>query len=221
MTHQTHLDRAYDAKTAQYFANARRDLVDPLPVNRDLRVLELGCGNGATGALALREGKCGVWVGIERHGPAADEAAGVLTDVITGDVDALDIPYAVASFDLLVMGEVLEHLPDPETTLKRLARFVRPGGQVLATTPNIGHWRIVTGLIAGRFDYEAEGVMDRTHLKWFTPRSLKHAFEQAGVRDVRVRPYGWTDRGVALSAALPLRHLLWRQIEARGVKRGG
>jgi len=216
MTVQTHLDRAYDAKMVQYFANARRDLVDPLPVNRDLRVLELGCGAGSTGALALREGKCGAWVGIERHGPAADEAASILTGVIAGDVDALDIPYTEASFDLLVMGEVLEHLPDPDMTLKRLTRFVRPGGQVLATTPNIGHWRIVAGLMAGRFDYEAEGVMDRTHLKWFTPRSLKRAFEQAGVCDVRVRPYGWTDRGVALTGALPFRHLLWRQIEARG-----
>jgi SAM-dependent methyltransferase len=221
MTAPTHLDRAYDAKTVQYFANARRDLVDPLPVNRDLRVLELGCGAGATGALALREGKCGAWVGIERHGPAADEAARNLTGVIAGDVDGLDIPYAEASFDLLVMGEVLEHLPDPESTLKRLARFVRPGGEVVATTPNIGHWRIVASLIAGRFDYAAEGVMDRTHLRWFTPRSLKRAFEQAGVQDVRVRPYGWTEASVALGAALPFRHLLWRQIEARGVKRGG
>jgi hypothetical protein len=63
--------------------------------------------------------------------------------------------------------------------------------------------------------------MDRTHLRWFTPRSLKRAFEQAGVQDVRVRPYGWTEASVALGAALPFRHLLWRQIEARGVKRGG
>ena len=212
------LDEAYDAKAASYFANARRDWVEPMTANPRRVVLELGCGNGASGALALREGKCGAWVGIERQGAAAGEAARVLSDVLVGDVDSLDIPYAEGSFDLLVMGEVLEHLPDPEATLRRLVRFLKPGGQALASTPNIGHWRIIAGLLAGRFDYEAQGVMDRTHLKWFTPRSLKRAFEQAGLTDVTVRALDWKPRSRALTAALPLRELLWTQIEARGVR---
>ncbi|HEY2482181.1 MAG TPA: class I SAM-dependent methyltransferase [Caulobacteraceae bacterium] len=214
------LDEVYEAKAAGYFANARREWVGPMAANPRAVVLELGCGSGATGALALREGKCGAWVGIERHGAAAAQAARVLSDVLVGDVDALDIPYAEASFDLLILGEVLEHLPDPEATLRRLARLVKPGGEVLASTPNISHWRIVAGLIAGRFDYQAEGVMDRTHLKWFTPRSLKRAFEQAGLADVCVRPWGWKRRSRALTAALPMAHLLWRQIEAHGVRAG-
>ena len=212
------LNEVYDAKAASYFANARRDWVGPMAPDPRRVVLELGCGNGATGALALRQGKCGAWVGIERQGAAATEAARVLSEVLVGDVDALDIPYAEASFDLLVLGEVLEHLPDPEATLRRLAALVKPGGEVLASTPNISHWRVIAGLLAGRFDYEAEGVMDRTHLKWFTPRSLKRAFEQAGLTQVRVRPLGWTPRSQALIAALPMSHLLWRQIEARGVR---
>ena len=212
------LDEAYDAKAASYFANARRDWVEPMAPDPRRVVLELGCGNGATGALALRQGKCGAWVGIERQGAAAAEAARVLSDVLVGDVDALDIPYAEASFDLLVLGEVLEHLPDPDATLRRLAGLVKPGGEVLASTPNISHWRVIAGLLAGRFDYEAEGVMDRTHLRWFTPRSLKRAFEQAGLTQVRVRALGWRPRSQALIAALPMCHLLWRQIEARGVR---
>jgi len=218
MTTVAHLDDAYDAKAPAYFAQARRDWVDPMPRNPARVVLELGCGSGATGALALREGKCGAWIGIERQGVAAREAAQVLTDVIVGDVDSLDIPYREASFDLLVMGEVLEHLPDPEATLRRLAHFVKPGGEVLASTPNIGHWRIVAGLLRGRFDYEHEGIMDRTHLKWFTARSLKRAFEQAGLTQVSVRPWGWKDRSRAVVSAVPFHELLWRQIEARGIK---
>jgi 2-polyprenyl-3-methyl-5-hydroxy-6-metoxy-1,4-benzoquinol methylase len=214
----TGLDAAYEAKTEGYFANARGDWVGPLTPDPARVVLELGCGTGATGALALRDGKCGVWVGIERQGAAAAQAAEVLSEVLVGDVDSLEIPYAEASFDLLMLGEVLEHLPDPEATLRRLTALVKPGGEVLASTPNISHWRVVVGLLAGRFDYQAEGVMDRTHLKWFTPRTLKHAFEQAGLTDVRVQPLGWKPRSRALSAALPMRHLLWRQIEARGVR---
>ncbi|MGH7022995.1 MAG: class I SAM-dependent methyltransferase [Caulobacteraceae bacterium] len=212
------LDGAYDAKAASYFANPRREWLEVMPANPGLAVLELGCGNGATGAAALAEGRCGVWVGIERQGLAASQAARVLSEVIAGDVDSLAIPYAEASFDLLIMGEVLEHLPDPEATLARLVRYVKPGGEVVASTPNIGHWRIVAGLIRGRFDYEAEGVMDRTHLKWFTPRSLRRAFEQAGLARVEVRALGWKGRSRAIAAALPFRQLLWRQIEARGVR---
>jgi uncharacterized protein (TIGR03382 family) len=213
------LTDAYDAKRAGYFANARRDWVDPLPHDPELRVLELGCGSGATGALALAAVKAGVWVGIERQGAAAEAARAVLSDVIVGDVDALDIRHPEASFDLLVMGEVLEHLPDPEATLARLVRFLKPGGRALASTPNIAHWRIVARLVAGRFDYEAEGVMDRTHLKWFTPASLKRAFEAAGLAEVTVGPLGWKPRNLALTRPLPARHLLWPQLEARGVKR--
>jgi 2-polyprenyl-3-methyl-5-hydroxy-6-metoxy-1,4-benzoquinol methylase len=218
MTATAHLTDAYNAKSADYFASARRGWTDPMPLNPGLSVLELGCGAGAAGALALSQGKCGTWVGIERHGAAASEAARVLTDVIVGDVDSLDIPYAEANFDLLLMGEVLEHLPDPEATLRRLVRFLKPGGAALASTPNIGHWRIIAGLLAGRFDYEAQGVMDRTHLKWFTPRSLKRAFVQAGLVDVSVQALGWRPRSRALTAALPLRELFWTQIEARGIR---
>lgn len=213
------LAEAYDAKRSGYFANARRDWVDPMPRNPDLRVLELGCGNGATGALALSEGKAGVWIGLERQGQAAAAAASVLTAVVTGDVDALDIPYPEASFDLLIMGEVLEHLPDPDTTLARLVRFLKPGGTALASTPNIAHWRVVSRLLAGRFDYEAEGVMDRTHLKWFTPTSLKQTFERAGLGDVTVGPL-WKVPSLVLTRPLPGSHLLWTQIEARGTKPG-
>lgn len=212
---------AYDAKSAAYFANARRDWVDPMPRDPNLKVFELGCGSGATGALALTQGKCGAWVGIERHGPAAAEAARVLTQVIEGDIGRLDLPFADGTFDLLVMGEVLEHLPDPEAVLTRLVKLLKPGGAALASTPNIGHWRVVAGLLAGRFEYEAEGVMDRTHLRWFTPRSLKGAFESAGLTDVRVTPLGWSGRGRLLSQAFPFRHLLWRQLEARGVRPAG
>jgi 2-polyprenyl-3-methyl-5-hydroxy-6-metoxy-1,4-benzoquinol methylase len=211
----------YEAKPAAYFASARRDWLDPLPPNPHLRVLELGCGAGATGAAALAEGKCGVWIGIERHGSAAAQAAHVLTQVIEGDISELDLGLAEASFDLLVMGEVLEHLPDPEAVLARLVRYLKPGGTALASTPNIAHWQVVAGLLAGRFDYEAEGVMDRTHLKWFTPRSLKGAFESAGLTGVSVDPLGWKSGTRLVGRTLPFGYLLWRQMAARGEKPAG
>ena len=212
-------DAAYHAKPAAYYANARRDWLRALPRRAELAVLEIGCGSGATGALALSEGLCRRWVGVERHGPAATEAEGVLTSVHAGDVESLELPYPESSFDVLVMGEVLEHLREPAAALIRLAKFVRPGGLALASTPNVGHWRVIAGLALGRFDYEDEGVMDRTHLRWFTPASLAEMFAAAGFTDVAVNGMGWREPLRSISRALPFHHLLWRQIELKAVKR--
>ena len=123
------------ATTATYFAAARRDIIDPLPVDRTLAILEFGCGNGASGALALREGKCGTYVGVEKAGAAASEARFALTDVYTGDIASLDLPFEAASFDVIICGQSLEAAADREASLKRLASLLRPGGRLFATIP--------------------------------------------------------------------------------------
>jgi SAM-dependent methyltransferase len=208
----------YGAKAAGYFAAARREWVDPLSPDPDLKVLELGCGAGATGALALSQGKCGAWIGVEMHGPSARAAAAVLTAVHAGDVETLELPYAAETFDLLVCGDVLEHLVDPAAALARLAPLLKTGGRLLASTPNIAHWQVIASLVMGRFDYADQGVMDATHLRWFTPTSLGRLVQGAGLTVERIGPLGWKRRSRVIAAALPMNHLLWRQIEVRGRK---
>ena len=144
------------------------------------QILEVGCGTGATGALALSEGCCGRYVGVELFETAAAEAREVLSDVITGNVETLEFDWQPAAFDALIMSEVLEHLVEPGEVLKNLARFIRPGGMLLASSPNISHWRVVRELIMGRFQLADQGVFDRTHLRWFTPNSFADMAEAAG-----------------------------------------
>jgi 2-polyprenyl-3-methyl-5-hydroxy-6-metoxy-1,4-benzoquinol methylase len=172
----------YATKSAGYFSNARADFVDRLPHDPTAAILEVGCGTGATGALALSEGRCGRYVGIELFEAAADEAREVLSEVVTGNVEAMDFTWQPASFDALILSEVLEHLVEPRRVLKNLAPFIRPGGLVLASSPNISHWRVIRELIMGRFEMADQGVFDRTHLRWFTPSTFVAMFEDAGFR---------------------------------------
>lgn len=179
---------AYATKTASYFAGARADFIARLPADPGAAVLEIGCGTGATGALALAGGKAGRYVGVELFPAAAAEAAQVLSDVLVGDVERLELPWAPASFDAVILSEVLEHLVDPWNVLARLAPLVRQGGLLLASSPNVAHWRVLRELLAGRFELADQGVMDRTHMRWFTPASYAAMAERAGFAVTRVGP---------------------------------
>lgn len=185
----TYLIESYAAKDPSYYGNPRHDYVAALPVSADAAILELGCGNGATGLLALREHKCGRYVGIEMFEPMARRAEEVLTAVHVGNIETLILPYDAGTFDGLIISEVLEHLVEPDVVLARLVQLLKPGGRVFASSPNIAHWRPIWDLLHGRFEYQDKGLMDRTHLRWFTPTSFRRMFEAAGVTVDSLGPY--------------------------------
>ena len=177
---QSQLADAYAQKRRDYFDGARHDFIARLPEREPARILEIGCGTGLTGELALAAGKCSVYVGVELMPEAADAARRRLTEVIVGNVEAIELPFPDAHFDALIMSEVLEHLVDPWAVLTRLNTKLKPGAIALASSPNIAHWRVIRDLLAGRFDLEDQGVMDRTHLRWFTPKTYAAMFEACG-----------------------------------------
>lgn len=179
---------AYEGKATSYFTNARADFVRLLPRDPTARVLEIGCGNGATGALAMARGRAGHYVGVELMESYAKQARAVLSDVLIGDVERMDFEWQPAEFDALILSEVLEHLVEPGALLRRLSRFIRPGGMVLASSPNIAHWKVLRELAKGHFDLADQGVFDRTHLRWFTPATFAAMFETAGFRINHVGP---------------------------------
>jgi 2-polyprenyl-3-methyl-5-hydroxy-6-metoxy-1,4-benzoquinol methylase len=176
---------AYSMKVPSYFSGARADCVAALPYNREARILELGCGEGATGALALSEGKCGAYCGVELCQKAAEKANKKITEVVVGNVEEHMLPWAPKHFDALIMSEVLEHLEDPWATLRRLRPLLKPNALVFASSPNVSHHRVIRMVIKGEWNLADLGVMDRTHLRWFTPKTYSTCSSRVAILSTR------------------------------------
>lgn len=209
----------YAEKPEGYFEGARADFVGRLPENLNGRILEIGCSSGGTGALALQQKKCAEYVGVELMEEAAASARNKLTEVIVADLETDTLPFQPDSFDALIASEIFEHLRNPWAVLESLMPYLKPGAVILASSPNIAHKSVIKGLVKGKFDYEDFGVMDRTHLRWFTPTTYTALFADAGLKVVDCWPVTPPSRKHRMIAKfLPNgEQTYWRQIcvEAR------
>jgi methionine biosynthesis protein MetW len=181
------------AARADAYENPRAELQRHVPAGAR-RVLDLGCASGALGA-ALKA--CGAYVvGVERDAGYASRARERLDEVVEADLETLD-PAPLGRFDVVIAGDVLEHLADPWAVLRRFAAIVEPGGTVVVSLPNVRHWESVFAIVVqGRFPRRNEGVFDRTHLRWFTLHDAWSLVDQAGLtveaveRRIRYRRVG-------------------------------
>ncbi len=174
--------------THHYPDYANPELLDKIPLTART-VLDVGCAQGALGVAYLRRNPNARMLGIELDPEAAGHAAARLTEVAACDVEATPMPFAVPDgIDCLIYGDVLEHLRDPWTLLRRHAEYLSPDGTVLVCMPNVEHWSFAYRLLSATFDYEDEGLLDRTHLRWFTPRTMAKALTAAGLQLSDVAP---------------------------------
>ncbi len=174
-----HLDHIFDPKTA-HPGDAHSILMRLVPPNS--RVLELGCASGYLSGCMEQTLGCRV-TGLEYDPNAAQIAAPRCSEVHTVDLNdpaALDAARASAPYDVLFAAAVLEHLYHPEALLKRALELLTPNARVIVSLPNIAHWSIRLKLLAGRFDYEDYGIMDRTHVRFYTMRTAKAMLESEG-----------------------------------------
>lgn len=175
-----------DAKEPKYYANKRTDLIKLVPGGA-VRVLEVGCGIGATGAEIKRiRGPGTIVVGVELNPVAAAKAQSVLDIVYAGDVERLELPFPKGHFDCIIYGDVLEHLLDPWGVLARHRDLLKPRGVMIASIPNAGHYRIVRMLKKKEWNYTDSGIMDVTHLRFFAIKSIHDMFSRAGLEVISV-----------------------------------
>ncbi|MFI5455421.1 MAG: methyltransferase domain-containing protein [Isosphaerales bacterium] len=180
-----------------YYNRVNVDLLRLMPPDARV-VVEIGCGAGALAEAYRRINTQVHYFGIEKD-PAAARAAGAsgrVDRVVAGDVEtvdpaALDLSDTSPSVDCLVLGDVLEHMVDPWAVLARLVRWVRDGGQVLACIPNVQHYSVLVNLLRGKWDYQDEGLLDRTHLRFFTLSGVQELFASAGLHVFEIQPRWW------------------------------
>ena len=153
-----------------------------LLTGRGKKVLEIGPATGYVSQALQRRG-CRV-TGVEKDPAAAAVAAKFCQRMVVADVEQLDFAAAFGGerFDVVIFGDVLEHLVDPKATLVPVAEILEPGGYVVASVPNIAHGSIRLALLGGDFRYTELGLLDRTHLHLFTRQSLGSLFREAGYR---------------------------------------
>jgi 2-polyprenyl-3-methyl-5-hydroxy-6-metoxy-1,4-benzoquinol methylase len=154
---------------------------------RNKRVLEVGPATGYVTKVLQQRG-CRVWC-IENDAEAAEVAAEFSERMVVANVETVDFnsTFPEERFDVVTFGDVLEHLVDPMGVLMRVKDVLKPGGCVVASVPNVAHASIRLSLLKGQFNYTEMGLLDRTHLRFFTRESLADLFFQAGyeVRDWR------------------------------------
>jgi 2-polyprenyl-3-methyl-5-hydroxy-6-metoxy-1,4-benzoquinol methylase len=176
-------------ENAGYYGHPRREMEPFVPPEAEA-VLDVGCGAGAFAA-TLRGARAGrrleIW-GVELMPEAAALARGVLDEVLVGDAVARAAELPTARFDCVVLNDVLEHLAEPAPLLRQARRVLRPGGALVASLPNVRYFFNVWDLVVhGRWDYVDEGILDRTHLRFYTRSSLRRLLEDEGFAVARMQ----------------------------------
>lgn len=170
-----------EEKPDGYYDGINTGLLDCIP--RDAKaVLEIGCGGGRLGEAYKALNPACTYYGVEIIESAAQDAAAHLDKVFLGSAESIDLSALQDKLDCIVYGDVLEHLVDPWTVLKSQASLLRPGGRVFACIPNIQHWTLLQHLLQGNWVYSDHGLLDSTHLRFFTLSSLSPMFAGAGLR---------------------------------------
>ncbi len=184
----------------RYFDDYNPDLLPLIPPDAQV-ILEVGCGTGRLFEAYQRINPGVTWCGLDVNLEAVRAAMdrGIVARCVDVERDSIGDWIYVRDADALILGDILEHLRDPWKVLKSLSSYVKPGGQVLASIPNVQHWSVILNLLRGEWRYEDDGLLDRTHLRFFTLESIKEMFASAGLQtfDIRGRQIGFNPEAEA------------------------
>ena len=188
---------AYSLKQFKY--NSHYWILDFLSrAKNPSRILDIGAADGYLGAILKQQGH--FLVGVEADSQLASNARAHYHTLHCADVESFDFPYR-GEFDYILLADVLEHLRDPVGLLHRVVPCLNGGGEIIISLPNVAHLFVRLSLMAGRFEYQDRGILDRTHLRFFTLASMKRMIDDSSCRIIELRPTSaplqlvapWTD----------------------------
>lgn len=170
-----------------YSSVARNDMLGMFDYKKPgMKLLEIGCAAGATLMTIKNANPTACLYGLELSEGAA-AVAGNFAEVTTGNFELMERADFEGSFDYVLMGDVLEHLFDTDKALSKVHKWLKPGGSLVVSVPNIAHIAIVLQLLCGVWNYEDSGILDRTHVRFFTEKTLQQYLYNNGykVRNVK------------------------------------
>ena len=213
-------------KAARKFRQERGEVIDRIPAGAST-ILDIGCGRGFLGrGVRERMGKVTL-IGVEQDPGKARDAMSHYDRVIVADAVSWTPDLLKESVDVLIFADILEHVEDPKALLGRYLSLLSPAGIILLSIPNIRYHKVLKELAEGRFRYEEDGIMDRSHLRFFTRDSMLDLISSAGLwvesisANVDSR-YRWVREGTDLEdgkkADIDLGSLVIRDQDAEGVR---
>ena len=171
---------AFQESDSEYYTRDKAWML-PLIKQGPNVVFDLGCASGRVGQKLVATGRAKELVGAEIFPPAAEEAARIYDKVYVGDVEGMTFDYD-DYFDYVICGDILEHLKDPYQMVRKISKMLKPGGSLLVCVPNIRNFRVLKDLLQhGEWHYVSSGILDSTHLRFFTRRSCRRMLEEAGL----------------------------------------
>ena len=166
-------------KNTDYYSRVR-EWPSVLDIEKEKKFLDIGCGKGTLGQYLKEEFGAHV-TGIEMMKKMAQDAVLILDEVICSRIEDLDFTAYNEKFDYIVFSDSLEHFIDPEFVLIQSKAMLKTDGELLISIPNVRNFRVILPLLFfGDFEYQEEGLLDRTHLRFFTLSSISNALKRTG-----------------------------------------
>lgn len=180
-------------KAPEYYDYARREVIQHVPF-KTRRLLDVGCGAGVLGRTLKEERGVSEVAGIEAIPEVGEKARASLDRVLIGDIERIDLPFTDGYFDCIVCADVLEHLVEPGLALRKLSRVLAQDGVIVISIPNARFHEMVAMLSYGGWTYADTGIMDSTHLRFFTRSSIQALVKEAGLEVGEIHPLNIFDR---------------------------
>lgn len=173
-------------KTDGYYTRDREEMLKFIP-RTSSKILDVGCGSGSFGAILKSQKDVEVW-GVEISEDAAKEAVTRIDRIIIGDIESEELGLPLNYFDCIILNDVLEHLLYPWNVLVKFKTYLQNGGYIIASIPNVRYYPNIRDLIVRKnWEYKDEGILDKTHLRFFTERTIKKMFVICGYANITIK----------------------------------